>query len=260
MIENHNEETHNFALNPSIVKDFLMKHPKVLLDDENLLQEILENNDDTERKIFDLRGALIQRLETRLNELNQAYQELIHTTCANMESALTVQKAVLEVINTETLDECLNVIKEQYVHILSVDYVRLVIGYNSESNTDSCEYKDIFGNDSSNQKADVIILRNNVLEMLLKEKSGYEQCTSPILINNTVGSEMVYGRNVAAMVRSEAIIPINFNDTYCGAIIFASQNRLRFHEELSGELLDFLGKVVAITIAKWMDRSTDRET
>ncbi len=114
------------------LKSAILNDPAAVLDDTDVMRALLHAHDNSNGdKVVDLRGVFVERLETRLNKLEDTHRNVIAAAYDNLSGTNQVQRAVLAALSPNTFPAFLDAVQTEIAHILSVDVVRLCIESNS---------------------------------------------------------------------------------------------------------------------------------
>ena len=109
------------------LKDKILAKPDVILDDQELMKALLKANDTAKgSNIVDIRGAAMQRLETRLGRLEDTHQSVIAAAYENLAGTNQIQRAVLRFMDHLSFESFLDDLDDGLRSILRVDCVLLV--------------------------------------------------------------------------------------------------------------------------------------
>ena len=87
------------------VKARILADPDVVLEDRDVMAALIGANSEPQgRKIVDLRGALVQRLEQRLDRLETTHRSVIAAAYDNPAGTTQIHKAVLMLLAGEPDD------------------------------------------------------------------------------------------------------------------------------------------------------------
>ncbi len=218
----------------------IVAEPGLVLDDPDVMQALLSAHaTEGGRKIVDLRGVLIERLESRLGDLEETHRSVISAAYENVAGANQIHRAALAVLSPRRFPEVLDVLLAEVPAMLSVEHLRL--GLESDQPQGSAPeviaplpvggvdaYLDLGREDSHR---DVVLRR---------------------LPHGLPGAEAVFGEK-AGEIGSEALIRLDFGKGVPpGLLAFGSADPDRFGPDQAGDLLAFFGGGVARTVRRWV--------
>lgn len=106
----------------------IISDPAAVLEDRDLMQVLIAANDHAKGdNIVDLRGAAMQRLETRLDALEDTHRNVIAAAYENLAGTNQIHRAVLRMLEPKDFKQFLALLRGDVANILRVDDVRLVL-------------------------------------------------------------------------------------------------------------------------------------
>lgn len=122
--------------NQARLKTAILKDPDVVLSDPDIMRALLTPSDqrrlDAPRQVVDLRSALIDRLERRLERLQEAHRDIVDAVWDSLQTIEQVHQAVLALIEAQDLAAVAQVARRDLPVILDVDFARLCVGVDAE--------------------------------------------------------------------------------------------------------------------------------
>jgi uncharacterized protein len=108
------------------LREQILADPGIVLDDMELMRAILKaEGRGLGRKVVDLRGVLVDRLEERLDRLEDTHREVLAAAYDNVSGTAQVHRACLAVLDAEDFAAFLKVLTREVPRILAVDVIRL---------------------------------------------------------------------------------------------------------------------------------------
>lgn len=218
----------------------IVAEPSLVLDDPEVMEALLAaHGTEGGRKVVDLRGVLIERLESRLGELEETHRSVISAAYENVAGANQIHRAALAVLTPRRFPEVLDVLLAKVPDMLSVEHLRL--GLESASPEGAAPdviaplpvggvdaYFDLGREDSHR---DVVLRR---------------------LPHGLEGADAVFGDKTPE-IGSEALIRLDLGKGRApGLLAFGSADPDRFGPDQAGDLLAFFGGVVERTVRRWV--------
>ncbi len=208
--------------------DFFKNHPELL---EKLKAPIAHHGDN----VMDLQHFMVGNLQKKLQTLKSKYEGLITSSRDNMSTLNQVHTAVVDLVKAKNLEQLLEVITIDLMHLFGVDVVRLAI---------ESEAADLYESTYSEQNySGVSFIALGAVERAVgKEK--------PIALIADTHKQFVHGFDqlfvdCAAQIASCALIKLHLPQTGRLALLaFGVRHKDRFSPGQGIELLQFLGKVV----------------
>ncbi len=106
----------------------ILAKPDALLDDKDLMQALVAANEQARGdNVIDLRGIAMQRLEARLDRLEDTHRSVIAAAYENLAGTNQVHRAILRLLEPVEFEDFLKVLGNDVAEILRVDRVTLVL-------------------------------------------------------------------------------------------------------------------------------------
>ncbi|WP_170337506.1 DUF484 family protein [Ruegeria arenilitoris] len=106
----------------------ILAEPDAVLDDKDLMQALVAANERARGdNIIDLRGIAMQRLEARLDRLEDTHRSVIAAAYENLAGTNQVHRAILRLLEPTEFEDFLRVLGTEVAEILRVDRITLVL-------------------------------------------------------------------------------------------------------------------------------------
>ena len=106
----------------------LITDPDVILDDPDLMRALIAANERAMGgNVVDMRGVAMDRLEARLDRLEETHRAVIAAAYENLSGTQQVHRAILRMLDPMEFEAFLRDLDGEVAHILRVDAVRLVL-------------------------------------------------------------------------------------------------------------------------------------
>ena len=116
----------------------IIDDPDVILSDRALMQAlVLASDQQTGDNVVDLRGVAMERLESRLERLEDTHRSVIAAAYDNLAGTNQVHRAILKMMEPVEFEDFIRGLGTEVADILRVDSLRLVLETHAES-TDDC--------------------------------------------------------------------------------------------------------------------------
>lgn len=110
------------------LRDLILAKPERLLDDRDVMNALVAANDRAiGSNIVDLRAIAMQRLQTRLDRLEDTHRSVIAAAYENLAGTNQVHRAVLTLLDAPDFEAFLATLQGDVARTLRVDAVRLVL-------------------------------------------------------------------------------------------------------------------------------------
>ncbi|MEL6099804.1 MAG: DUF484 family protein [Pseudomonadota bacterium] len=110
------------------LREAIMLRPDVILNDSDLMHALVAANDRSMgSNVVDMRGLAMERLQKRLERLEDTHRNVIAAAYENLAGTNQVQRAVLALLEPADFETFLHNLKTTAAEALRVDTVRLVL-------------------------------------------------------------------------------------------------------------------------------------
>ena len=206
--------------------DFLDRHPEALRLLRAPTREVGED-------VFDFQHFLLERLRGDLARINTEHRTLIAASRGNLASQGRVHKAVLAILAAGSFEQLLQTVTTDLAVLLDIDIVTIGV----ESTALPTGRLALHG---------IRLLKAGTVDALL----GVER---NLLLHADVAGEAALFGGAAGLVRSQALLRLGFGrGAPVGLLCIGTRQAGRFHPGLGTELLNFLARVLGITIVQWL--------
>ncbi len=225
------------------LRDRILAEPERFLEDRDVMNALVAANERAMgANIVDLRGIAMQRLETRLDRLEDTHRSVIAAAYENLAGTNQVHRAVLQLLDPLTFEDMLRALATEVAQTLRVDCVRLVL----ESMQDDAE-------PALQRLGDVLRVTGPgfVADYMA---NGRNVAARPVVLRQVVpGNDAIYGQQ-ASDIRSEALMRLDFGPgSLPGMLVFGSEDPHQFKPVHGTDLLAFFAGVFERTMRRWLN-------
>ncbi|MBT9244552.1 DUF484 family protein [Gemmobacter fulvus] len=224
------------------LRDRILAEPEVILEDRDLMRALIAANERAMgSNIVDLRGIAMERLENRLDRLEDTHRTVIAAAYENLAGTNQVHRAILQMLDPLSFEEFLKSLAGDVAQTLRVDCIRLVL--------------------ESVQEADDPALRRLGEVLFVAEpgfiaeylSAGRNVSLRPVTLRQTVPtSDLIYGDR-AGWIRSEALMRLDFGKGRLpGLLVMGSEDPHHFKPIHGTDLLAFFAGVFERTMRRWL--------
>ena len=224
------------------LRESIIAQPDVILEDQDLMRALISANERAMGgNIVDLRGIAMERLEARLDRLEDTHRSVIAAAYENLAGTNLVHRAILRMLDPVEFESFLKDLGTDVASILRVDTVRLVLETVQEDSEPAIK-----------KLGDVLSLAepgfiNNYL--INGRNSTARQVT---LRQIHEGDRRVYGRD-AEFVRSEACLILDFGaGRLPGMLAMGAEDPHQFTPQQGTDLLAFFAGVFERAMRRWL--------
>lgn len=227
------------------VRELILSDPATVLDDRVVMRALI-NADQANlgENVVDIRGVALERLEARLQRLEDTHRNVIAAAYDNLAGTNQVHRAVLALIEPTDFMEFLACLPRDVASILKIEKIRLCL----ESTSAKDGPVDNFAKDFT--PGITFVPPGSVAEYILQ---GRNVPLRPITLRQiTTGGRAIYGAD-ADWIQSEAIIKLDLGTgTLPGMLVLGSVDPIIFNSNQGTDLLGFFGDVFERIMRKWL--------
>ena len=219
----------------------VLADPGLVLDDAEVMRAlVLTSEQAMGGNVVDLRGMAMERLETRLNRLEETHRAVIAAAYENLASTNQIHRALLRLLDAPRFEDFVLSLGGEVAETLRVDTLRLVL-------------------ESADDESGGL----GPLDQVLKVRApGYvEQYMSggrpaparPIVLRQGVPAETSPYGEFAADLRSEALMRLDLGKGRLpGMLALGAEDPHRFKPGQGTELVDFFTGVFERVLRRWL--------
>jgi uncharacterized protein YigA (DUF484 family) len=224
------------------LRDAILSQPDAILDDKDVMHALIAANEKTMgANIVDLRGIAMDRLESRLDRLEDTHRSVIAAAYENLAGTNQVHRAILRMLDPSEFETFLRDLNGEVAEILRVDAVRLVL---ETDHTDAQA--------SLPALEDVLCIKpEGYIEIyLMQERSGALRPVSLRQVDQ--GDEAIFGDN-GAWIKSEACLELDLGPGRMpGLLVLGSEDPHMFGPQQGTDLLIFFAGVFERVMRRWL--------
>jgi uncharacterized protein len=226
------------------LRDLILSEPERFLEDRDVMNALVAANERAMgANIVDLRGIAMQRLETRLDRLEDTHRSVIAAAYENLAGTNQVHRAILQLLDPTTFEGFMQALSTEVSQTLRVDVVRLVLETVQEDG-----------------EADPALRRlGGVLQVAPRDfvasylTNGRNIHARPVVLRPvTALAASVYGQR-ADDIRSEALLKLDLGKGRLPAmLVFGSEDPHQFKTMHGTDLLAFFASVFERMMRRWL--------
>ncbi|TDK51790.1 DUF484 family protein [Antarcticimicrobium luteum] len=220
----------------------IIAKPDAILEDRDVMHALIAANERSMGgNIVDLRGIAMDRLEARLDRLEDTHRSVIAAAYENLAGTNQIHRAILRMLDPTEFEVFLRDLGGEVADILRVDAIRLVLE-TAQS-----------GEDPAIRRLDGVLALAEpgfVDRFLTQGRNG--QPRQVTLRQLQKGSERIYGSS-ADYIRSEACLRLDFgNGRLPGLLVMGAEDPHQFTPQHGTDLLAFFAGVFERTMRHWL--------
>lgn len=224
------------------IRSMILHNPNLVLEDQALMQALLAADRKAYgRKVVDLRGVLVERLEERLDRLQDTHREVLAAAYDNVAGMNQVHRACLALLEPADFEGFLGVLTRDVAPILAVEVIRLALempGADTAAGVGPGTFRDaVVGLPEGGIDAYLTLGRN-----VAPRQVTLRRATEPLAD--------VYGE-LADRVKSEALLRLDLGPTGpVGVLALGAGDARRFNSDQGTDLLAFFAGVLERTLRR----------
>lgn len=224
------------------LRERIIAHPDFILEDQDLMRALISANERAMGgNIIDLRGIAMERLEARLDRLEDTHRSVIAAAYENLAGTNQVHRAILNMLDPVEFETFLNNLGNNVAHILRVDCIKLVLETVQEDSDPAIK-----------RLGDVLSVAEPgfIAEYVT---DGRNTKPRPVVLRQVhEGDRRVYGSD-GEFVRSEACLMLDFGDGRLpGMLAMGAEDPHQFTPQQGTDLLSFFAGVFERAMRRWL--------
>jgi uncharacterized protein YigA (DUF484 family) len=226
------------------LRNLILSRPERLLDDRDVMNALVAANDRAlGANIVDLRAIAMQRLETRLESLEDTHRSVIAAAYENLVGTNQVHRAVLALLDAPDFEGFMAALSDTVARTLRVAVVRLVLETVLEGGATTPALRKL---------GDVLqIAPRGFVENYMT--SGRSLVSRPVVLRaTTLLGASVHGAR-AFDIRSEAVLRLDLGEGRMPAmLVLGAQDPHQFKSAHGTDLLAFFAGVFERQMRRWL--------
>ncbi|MGY6550009.1 MAG: DUF484 family protein [Roseinatronobacter sp.] len=224
------------------VRDRILADPALVLDDKDLMRTLVAASDrGMGNNIVDLRSLAMDRLEARLDRLEETHRAVIAAAYENLSGTNQIHRAVLRMLDPDQFEDFLGTLGTDVAQILNVDTIRLVL-----------ESPDAAEEPALGHLSDILcVVMPGFIERYMSTERG--PSLSPVLLRQNVPRiQSLYGPRTARL-QSEACMRLDLGPQRLGGmLVMGSDNPHMFKPGQGTDLLSFFAGIFERSMRRWL--------
>jgi uncharacterized protein YigA (DUF484 family) len=227
------------------LRALIMAEPALILEDQELMRALVRADGRTSgRNVVDLRSVLVERLEERLDRLEDTHREVLAAAYDNVAGTNQVHRACLALLDANDFAAFLRAMTRDIAGILGVDVVRL--GLEAPGAEPGA------GLGPAGPLQDVVVaLPGGGVDADITLGRGIGSRTVTLRRLDGAAAEL-YGAH-APRILSEAVLRLDLGEgNRAGVLGFGAFDRDRFHADQGTDLLGFFAGVFERSLRRFL--------
>ena len=233
------------ALKTDLVEEFrarIMADPALILDDKDVMRTLVSASErGMGDNIVDLRGLAMERLETRLDRLEETHRAVIAAAYENLAGTNQIHRAILRMLDPEQFEAFLRNLGSDVAQILTVDAIKLVL-----------ESPEAGPDPALERISDVLcVVEPGFIAHYMSSERG--PTNRQVILRQTIPqTNVLYGAKTPDL-RSEACMRLDLGaERMGGMLVMASESPHMFKPGQGTDLLSFFAGIFERSMRRWL--------
>lgn len=224
------------------VRDQLIAHPELVLDDPSVMKALIAGNDRAKgANVVDLRAMAMERLEARLDRLEDTHRSVIAAAYENLAGTNQIHRAILKMLDPFEFEDFLTNLGTEVAQVLRVEAVHLVL-----------ETLAIDDAEAVVRKLGQILCTVEPGFVDHYMSGGRGQGRDVVLRRTSPDAAHIYG-GTAGAVRSEAVMRLDLGKGRLpGMLVLGAFDPHQFRANQGTDLLAFFAGVFERAMRRWL--------
>ena len=222
-------------------RDRILAEPESLLDDTDVMQALIGANERAMgSNIVDLRAIAMERLEQRLDKLEDTHRTVIAAAYENLAGTNQIHRAILQLLDPQTFPAFLTALAGPIASTLRVEKVRFILESRAEGDAALARTSPVIHVAQTGFVADYMSAGRNVP-------------TKVVVLRQVVpASDLLYGDR-AGWIRSEALLRLDLGPGRLpGMLALGAEDPHQFKPTHGTDLLAFFAGTFERVMRKWL--------
>ncbi|MFQ1700192.1 DUF484 family protein [Loktanella agnita] len=221
------------------LREKIIANPDFLLEDHDVMRALVGANEDKMgENIVDLRAIAMERLEARFDRLEDTHRNVIAAAYDNLAGTNQVHRAILRILEADTLAEVLTCLTDEVADILRVDAIRLVL--ESETSDNEADFGPA-----------VVLMPEDFIDGYVTLGRNVPARTVTLRPAHKISSTLYAG--LGKNIQSEACLQLDLGpDRLPGMLVMGAEDPQQFTPQQGTDLLTFFAGVFERAMRRWL--------
>lgn len=223
-----------------ILRQKILEDPEVILEDQSVMKALIDANARSlGGNIVDLRGIAMERLESRLDRLEDTHRSVIAAAYENLAGTNLIHNAVLKLLEPTDFTSFLETLSGELLEAMRISRMRLILE-SKDAGSEAVGFEDVLS-----------IVAPGAIEHYIT--AGRNMTIRPVTLRQvSPASSDVYGDN-ADYIKSEALLKIDLGTGRLpGLLVMGSEDPHQFRPNQGTDLLVFFCGVFERAMRRWL--------
>lgn len=227
------------------VREEILSNPKAFLEDHDIMRALIAADRSKQASnVIDLRSIAMDRMEDRLNQLEDTHRTVIAAAYDNVSSMNQIHRAVLSILEPDDFNGFLKFVTNDLASTLGIETVLLCLETQAITTGQGPSLSKEFG-------TGVTFMAIGEIEDYITH--GRSINSRPVTMRSVrPGGIMLYADN-DELIRSEALLKLDLGaGNLPGMLVLGSKNTDQFAPAQGSDLLLFLDGVFSRIMRRWL--------
>lgn len=227
------------------VREEILSNPKAFLEDHDIMRALITADRVKQAgNVIDLRSIAMDRMEDRLNKLEDTHRTVIAAAYDNVSSMNQIHRAVLSIMEPDDFNGFLKFIENELAQTLGVEAAYLCLETPAVTADQGPSLSKEFGNG-------VTFLAIGEIENYITH--GRNMNSRAVTMRSVRSGATSLYDDCTDTIRSEALLKLNLGTgNLPGMLVIGSKNADQFAPAQGSDLLLFLGRAFARILRRWL--------
>ena len=228
------------------LRDKIISDPEAVLEDRDLMRALVAANErGMGANIVDLRGIAMDRLEARLERLEETHRHVIAAAYDNLASTNQIHRATLAILEPNAFADFLELLKGELARILNVASARLVLESPAATPEMEEQLQKEFGSGVC------FCAPGAIAEYITR---GRDATVRPVTLRAIQDADPILFGDAANTVTSEALLRIDLGQGNLPAmLVLGSVSTDQFTPQKGADLLVFFASAFERVLRRWLN-------
>ncbi len=224
------------------LRDAILAKPDAILDDQALMNALVSANERAMgSNIVDLRGIAMERMEARLDRLEDTHRSVIAAAYENLAGTNQIHRAILRLLDPTDFESFLQVLSGDLAEIMRIDAITLVLE----------TVQDDGGSAAARMGEMLKVVAPGYIDSFAANGRG-GPARQVTLRQVQGGNPQIFG-DKAEWVRSEACLRLDLGaGRLPGLLVLGSEDPHQFTPQHGTDLLTFFAGVFERAMRRWL--------
>lgn len=228
-----------------VVRKQILSDPNKVLEDHDIMRALISADEEARGgNVVDLRTIALERLEGRLDRLEDTHRHVIAAAYDNLASTNQIHRATLAILDPSSFADFLELLTGELAHILNVASARLVL----ESPAATPEMEDQLQKEFGSGVC--FCAPGAIAEYITRGRSA---TVRPVTLRAIHDADPILFGDAAHRVTSEALLRLDLGQGNLPAmLVLGSESTEQFTPQKGADLLVFFASAFERVLRRWL--------